>query len=205
MKQLTKSQLYSTMTGKLEGILAVNSNPLTNDFCQSMCKNPKAICSQCYSQAMLKGVRSNCVPKFERVGSLLSTTVLESRDLPKGIKEEYARFSAHGELINEQHLLNYIMIANHNPKTRWALWTKRKDIIAKYKKFIPKNVVLVYSNPFIDKSMEAPVGFNKVFSVFTQKYAKVNKIKINCGAKDCLTCLKCYKTNKITVVSELLK
>ena len=51
----------STMTGKLAGLHAINSNTLTNDFCSTMRKT-ESICKVCYSAAMLSGSRKNCAP-----------------------------------------------------------------------------------------------------------------------------------------------
>jgi len=46
----------SVMTGKLVEIPAINTNTLTNEFCQEMhTSSPKCICWDCYSYAMLEG------------------------------------------------------------------------------------------------------------------------------------------------------
>jgi hypothetical protein len=48
----------STMTGKLEGFRAINSNTRSNPFCFKMYENARAdvICRSCYSHEMLKGI-----------------------------------------------------------------------------------------------------------------------------------------------------
>jgi len=56
---------FSTMTGKLKGIPAINTNTVTNEFCIKM-NETDAICKSCYSMNMLSGSRKNCQPAFER-------------------------------------------------------------------------------------------------------------------------------------------
>ena len=45
----------------------------------------------------------------------------------------------------------------------------------------------------------------KVFTVYDKKYLKENKdVVINCGARSCITCQKCY-TSKEEVINEIQK
>ena len=48
-----------------------------------------------------------------------------------------------------------------------------------------------------------------VFTVYSASYALENNININCGAKHCLTCLKCYKgmnrNKSVIYINEILK
>lgn len=205
--KIKHADLFSKMTGKLSGMLGINTNPLTNPYCKAMAKDPKTICSMCYSQKMLKGVRKNCIPKFNRVGDIMSKKVIPFNDIPV-IKDKVARFSAHGELINMNHLINCVNIAKANPHTTWGLWTKRVDFIkalTKMKIGLPDNVVLIYSNPKMDTVIQVPKGFDKVFSVYSKAYAKEHDIKINCGAKRCLSCKLCYSKITTNVINELEK
>jgi len=204
---MKKYELFSTMSGKLKGLVGINTNPLTNEFCQKMAKDPTIICSICYSQKMLKGVRMNCVPKFDRVGDLMSKGLIPFESIPV-IKEKLGRFSAHGELINMNHLMNCIQVAKANPHTTWGLWTKRMDfikVLGKMMVTVPDNIVLIYSNPKINTVIPVPDGFDKVFSVYTKEYVKANDIKINCGAKNCLKCKCCYSKVTTNVINELIK
>ena len=73
----------STMTGKLEHIPAINTNTLSNAFCQSMQRKPdNVICTNCYSVAMLETFRKSCVPAFEHNTELL-TERMQWDDLPR--------------------------------------------------------------------------------------------------------------------------
>lgn len=197
---------FSKMTGKMTGIGALNTNTLTNEFCQKMnnCKNAKIICTQCYSWKMLKTFRKNAVPCFEKNSRVLSSELIPLEKIPV-INFSFFRFNAHGEIINELHLKNIIRITLKNPHCNFTLYTKRKKFIFDFfnNNEKPKNLILVYSNPIINSESIMPQFFDKVFNVYTFEGHK--GVKINCGQKSCLSCLKCYKHNKIDTVNELLK
>ena len=192
------------MSGKLKGIPAINTNPLTNTFCQKMSKNDNNICKYCYSQKMLKTFRQSCVDCFTKNGKELSEIVIPEYFLPV-FNSKYVRFSAHGELINNIHLTNYINIAKKNPSTTFALWTKRKTMVQKRISEIPDNIILVYSSPEINNIIKVPKGFHKVFNVVSKDF-DIDKNLINCGAKSCLNCQLCYhKNNNVNVIIERVK
>ena len=194
----------SKMSGKLEGLLAINTNPLTNDFCQQMSRHPGFVCSDCYSRRMLSTYRKSCVPPFDRNAQELSSRVLDNKDLPSFKSNEIVRFNSHGELININHLHNIINICNKNSDTRFALWTKRATMVEDMNK--PDNMVLIYSNPLLNDSTPTipyPV-FDKIFSVYTKGYIEASGMTINCANK-CKECLLCYKKNDITSITEKLK
>jgi hypothetical protein len=44
-----------------------------------------------------------------------------------------------------------------------------------------------------------------VFTVYDKAYSKQHNVEINCGARNCLTCHKCYEHNDIFFVNETLK
>jgi hypothetical protein len=203
------SEMLSIMTGKLNGIISINTNPLTNEFCQKMSKS-SGICKYCYSIKLMKGLRKNSVDKYQRNSIILSEIMLTKEQiykmLPKLDTEDIVRLHSHGELINIIHLKNFINIANAFENTIFALWTKRKDLIKKMKNFIPNNLILIYSNPTINSPCGVPSGFHKTFNVFTKDYVKENNITINCGKLKCRDCLNCYTlNNNIHTINELLK
>ena len=184
----------SKMTGKLDGILAINTNTLTNSFCinQHNRKN-NSICNYCYSVNMLKTFRKSCVKSFQHNSEFLSSKVIHQDGLPI-INAAFFRFSGHGELINDNHFINLINICVKNPSTNFALWSKRApiiwDVLKTHKK--PRNLILVYSNPKIDHVLKKiPDQFDKVFN-------NVTSGAVNCSPKKgaCLACLKCYKFSK---------
>ena len=89
---------WSTMSGKMVGIPALNTDTTTNKFCIAKSKDEDSICSKCYSWNMLKTFRKNAVPRFKMNSDILSSRVLNMNELvrPKG---NHVRFNAHGELI----------------------------------------------------------------------------------------------------------
>ena len=115
----------SVMTGKMVEIPAINTNTLTNEFCQEMrTSSPKCICWYCYSYDMLEGSRKNCQPAWQLNSEILSGGLL-GYPLPQ-FNSLYVRFDGHGELINETHFINYLLIAQHNPKSTFSLFTNVK-------------------------------------------------------------------------------
>ena len=189
----------STMTGKLAGIFAINSNTLTNVFCSTMRKT-ESICKVCYSAAMLQGSRKNCAPAFERNSVLLSGALIDTAKMPY-INAAIFRFHGHGELINEIHLENLYRIAERNPACTFTLWTKRRDLI-RTGRARPDNMILVYSNPSLDKLMKAPPArFDKVFNNVRADYAGA----ANCTGQKCIDCRLCYTPGGVDVIVEHVK
>jgi hypothetical protein len=192
----------SVMSGKLKGISAINTNTVTNKFCQKMQKGNN-ICKHCYSQAMLTGSRKNCQDSFQRNSDLLSSRALLPHEIPI-INAAWFRFHGHGELINMQHFHNLCSIAFSNPQTTFALWTKRKDIVWEYYDHVsspPANLILIYSNPKLDKVMtEPPRVFDKVFNNITD-----NTRPALCTGQKCMDCLECYRFEGADVIVEHVK
>ena len=192
----------STMSGKLKGIKAINTNTLTNKFCVSMHKSKKdnVICKKCYSYYMLQTFRKNCTEKFEYNSNLLSTKIIRFENIPY-INDKIFRFHGHGELINNTHLINLINVVNKNYDTIFTLWTKRLNIINHYFKNNkkPDNLILIYSNPFIDTICKLPKHFDKTFN----NVSKDSK-SINCF-QNCIDCRLCYTHNKTSVIIEKVK
>jgi len=198
-------KITKKMTGKLTGISSLNTDPFSNPFCMKMSKQPNNVCSQCYSQAMLKAYRKACQKPWKENGEILSERLLTPQELPK-INKEVFRFSAHGEIINTTMYKNYLAIAKANPGTTFAIWTKRKDIISKVGKCDLGNVILIYSSPSLDKvPSDVPKNFDKVFTVFTPEVALANGVEVNCGKKKCIECMLCYTHNDVTYINEIIK
>ena len=199
---MTDKIKISEMSGKLKGIQAINTNPLTNQFCQKM-HNAKAkniICKDCYSCAMLKAYRRNCVPAFQKNTELFENEI-EDEQIPKFKKNDIVRLHAHGELINETHLKNFVKIIKANPTITFSLYTKRIDLIKSMGEK-PANMILVYSNPIVDIPMETvPEKFDKVFNVCRTAHLD----KVNCGALNCNSCRKCYKLDAEKIIYEKIK
>jgi len=183
MLQPDKLHISTKMSGKMLGIHALNTNTLTNVFCQHM-NQTSTICGNCYSHRMLSTYRTCCVDPFQHNSELLRH-VMQWDDLPRLYTVDF-RINAHGELINLNHMINVHNIASKNPNTVVTLWSKRRDIINKYQKQYtqPANQIHIFSNPAVDSIMESPpVGFDKVFNVVSDG----TNPRINCGSR-CRDC-----------------
>ena len=189
-------------TGKLAGFQSLNTSVEKNEYCQKMRAND-SICKACYAATMekrYKGLRDN----IQSNGDILSGRILERHELPRTFATVF-RLHSTGELINETHLINFILIAQDNPQTRFVLWTKRVDIVNKTlaKRSLPDNLKLIYSNPKIDsKDIKPPKHFDKVFSVYSKK--NPTNADINCHGK-CADCMLCYTDNEVANIRELIK
>ncbi len=195
----------SKMSGKLSGIDAINTNTITNEFCYKMYHsgNENIICTNCYSMDMLTGSRKNCQPAFQRNSDMLSGRLLEPSEIPY-INSAIFRFDGHGELIDDYHFANLCAIATANPQCTFSLWTKRKDIVWQYMQnfLIPKNMILIYSNPRTDKLItEPPRGFDKVFNNVPKDWTG----HANCTGQKCIECRLCYERNDTDVIIEHTK
>jgi len=196
----------SKMTGKLDGFKAISSNTTTNPYCikQNASSDTNNICTKCYSHTMLKSYRKNMTPSLERNSQALSNSVLPNDQLPI-VLDAFFRFNAHGELINEIHLINLVNIAIKNPSCNFALWTKQNGIIKKYfdNHNKPSNLILIYSNPKISTILSKPPKyFDKTFNnVLEHEHTE----KQNCTGQQCKACLLCYKHNSINTIVEKVK
>jgi len=184
----------SVMSGKLAGIVGINTNTVSNRYCEKMQKTD-SICGQCYSERMLNTFRQSCVPAFQHNSELLSGKPLTI--IPQ-INSLLCRFNSHGELVNMQHFKNVVAIcsAEYNSGVTFALWTKRKNIVHQFVRqggLIPNNLILIYSNPKVDQvRTKPPAYFDKIFNNVTK-----NSESINCARK-CSECKKCYDVNNKT-------
>lgn len=192
----------SQMSGKLEGFQSISTNTLSNPFCQKMEKIKGSPCQFCYSFNMMRTFRQSIVGPLQHNSEYLSSHIMNEHEIPR-ILDAYFRFSSHGELINLIHFTNYVLITIKNPHCTFALWTKRKDIVKKYTKPIPENMILVYSNPRVDAIMKKPPkGFHKTFNnVSPGRFLK----RQNCTGQKCKDCLTCYKHGGTTTIVEAMK
>lgn len=191
----------SKHSGKLENIYSISTSTLNNEFCMKMSENKESICSKCYAQRYEK------LRKTLRV-ALEKNDKLAQEDLEEVpfINARFVRINAFGELINEKHFENIIRIANANKHCTFSLFTKRTDIVMKYSK--QENIIYVASSPIMNKRIknkEVINFFDKIFTVYSKDEALDKLININCGKHKCYECLKCYTSNDIKYINELVK
>ena len=193
---------WSKMSGKMEGIPALNTDTTTNKFCIAKSKDVNSICNKCYSWNMLTTFRKNAVPRFQLNSKILSERILDMNELvrPSG---NNVRFNAHGELINTNHAQNLVNYALFYPKVTFTLWTKKKSFIRSFfdKCKKPKNLILIYSNEIVGIVYKSvPKHFDKVFNVVNSDLPSVN-----CIGK-CIDCMMCYtQENRTEQIIEKIK
>lgn len=196
-------------TGKMLGIASISTSRNLNPNCQKYSQIKGSICSKCYAARQLK-MYKNLRDALERNYKLLTERVLSDDELPV-MNYSFFRIESFGDIANVTQAINYLNLIRKNSQTFFGWWTKNPAYIQKafektgYKK--PKNCNIILSSMFIDKRTENNQYdfIDKVFTVYSKDYIKENKININCGARSCLNCHKCYEKNRIKYVNEKLK
>lgn len=197
-------------TGKMNGLHSLSTSVAVNPYCIKRQANGDSICAHCFSASMMKQYKA-LNEATTRNAEILTASVLSADVLPL-IPSRYFRFESFGDLINTNQVINYFNIAKKNPDTLCALWTKNPHIIAKaiqmgHEK--PANLQIVLSSPLVNKPIKATkyAFVDKIFTVYDKEAAQA--VNINCGARSCLACGRCYRPNPegvaIQYVNELLK
>lgn len=196
------------LTAKMKGIRAISTTPACNSYCKSMQKCSDTVCSRCYTK---KGSAINPNPLIRGLMNSyhLSSRILTYEELKAlRIWDDVFRLEATGELINENHLINYIKLCKTFKKTQFVLWTKRIELVEKVFKYYekPKNLRIIQSSVLLNKIGYKSKYADKIFTVYDKDTAKNLGIYINCGSKDCRKCMACYdKHCKVEIINEILK
>lgn len=202
-------------TGKMAGMYSISTACTLNEYCLKRSKNPDSICANCFAQTMFKNPWYKwTLKRCEHNTHVLTTSILDVDDLPL-INAFAFRFESFGDIQNTTQVINYFNICRLNPRVIFALWTKNPFIIANairagYSK--PSNLIIIYSSPIKNKPVSLAKIQNvfpfvdKVFTVWTNTdTAAAHDVKINCGARACLKCLRCYTIGGDNEIAELLK
>lgn len=196
-------------SGKMSGFASLSTSPI-NPICEARAKDENSICSKCFSRAMLDRF-GTLGQKLLNNSELLSREVYTVEDMPK-LNYMSFRLEAFGDLTNTNQVKNYFNLCKANPYTHFTLWTKNPNFINEVLNEgieKPSNLIVIYSSPFLNAPADGIRNrytfIDKVFTVYTKEYATAHDIKINCGAKKCLTCLLCYLDTETTEINELLK
>ena len=204
------SGLHFTLnhTGKMSGIHSLSTSCKGNAQCQKNAQIPGSICSHCFSFAMMKRY-TNLDGCMERNAEILRAGIIPAEDWPTTTGVIF-RLESFGDLGNWIQAANYLNFARKNPQTRFSLYTKNPRFIAEaiakgYEK--PANLVIVYSSLFLNAQARAPYPFiDKVFTVYESE--EKAPAGINCGARNCFACQRCYRPSKpgqVEQIAELLK
>lgn len=202
-------------TGKMAGMYSISTSCTLNEYCLKRSKNPESICADCFAQTMFRNPWYKwTLKRCEHNTKVLTTSVLDPDDLPL-INAFAFRFESFGDLQNTTQCINYFNICTLNPRVTFALWTKNPFIIANTIRdghAKPGNLIIIYSSPIKNKpvslaKIQKVFPFvDKVFTVWTTKEkAAEHNVCINCGARACLKCLRCYTIGGENEIAELLK
>lgn len=195
------------MSGKMTNIASISTSVVLNPICQGRRLDPDSICAKCFAEATVKRYTElgmNLAANF----MLLTSSVLPEHALPKFKKNvQIVRIESFGDVANVTQAINYINIIKANPHVVFAWWSKNAKIIneAFAKEGKPKNVVMVESSEKLNVQKELSQNFDKVFTVYDEAHIVGQKVNINCGARSCDTCRRCYSKRTGAVVNEKLK
>ena len=202
--------------GKVSGIFAVNTPCTYNEFCLMMQQIVGSVCEECFGKTQLaykQTLEDHLIENWE----ILTKEILPLDELPI-FPLQYGRIEMVGELGNMIHAINYYNIVRENPRTNFAWWSKRLDIMDELfsTREKPINLRFIASSPMLNTPIN--VGDRKyvdhVFTVYTFDYAVEHNIHINCGSRKCVmaskrnpACKNCYENNGHNefYVNEILK
>ena len=196
-----------SMSGKMSGIPSISTSCLENPICKARMQDAESICAHCYAAATL--TRYTSAGKAMSANyELLSGSVLPLDVLPRFANVAIVRIESFGDVGTYEHAVNYANIARVNPSVTFAWWTKNAHIVervfADFGK--PENVILIESsNKVNEQKTDVSVFSDKVFTVFDAETIEKENVNVNCGARQCATCRRCYSRDTDAIVNEKLK
>lgn len=200
-------------TGKMNGMVSLSTSVIENPFCAKRAKIKGSICEKCFAANMFKMYGDSFKDCFKRNTDVLTSVIIPVKEWPV-INYRIFRLESFGDIQNTTQVANYFNFAKRNPGTMFALWTKNPLIIAQtiadgHKK--PRNMIIIYSSPMVnakvntERLLKVFPFIDKVFTVYDKTYVKKNDISINCGARNCLECGRCYSKRTTKEIREQLK
>ena len=192
-----------SMSGKMAGIPSISSSCLKNPICIQRMKDGNSVCAHCFAQATVsryKGLGAAMESNY----NLLTDSVLPLELLPRFCNVSIARIESFGDIANVTQAINYANICKVNPFVRFAWWTKNAAILKKAFDIVgkPDNVVIIESAPKLNTEIQPSNEYiDKTFTVYTDADADF----INCGARCCATCRRCYSFDTEKAIHEKLK
>lgn len=204
--------LISTHDGKMKFVPSISTSPLLNSGCAHNQSIEGCVCHDCYSVVLnefRKSLREKLARNHEVLTSrLLTLEEIDSLDLHNA---RICRFEAFGDINNITQVENYINIAKHFPLTEFGWWTKQPEIIKESGLEIPENVHIVYSFHGVDVPVDvveiAKAKLKERFP-FIEKFFIVEREpseRTNCQGVSCIKCQKCYHSNGIDTLWEVLR
>ena len=178
----------------------IQNNPFSTDV---------LICGFCFSDSQQDTFPSMTIG-LEKNFIIFNNGVIHDDYIPV-LNNLYFRGESFGDFASVNAVINFYKLAAKNPLVRVTAWTKNLVFfyLAEedgYKK--PENFTLIFSSSYINKPAKIPEKVkhlvDKRFTVYTKEYAERYNIRINCGARACLACLRCYSSTCFDI-AELLK
>ena len=203
---------------KLNGINSLSTSCCDNSFCLQRIKDNDSVCSHCYSNTQQK-TQLALQDRNTINGIILRNIIIPTKYWKKYINpadlSKYFRIESFGDVANKTQAINYINFMKAFPRVHFAVWTKNKGIwhFAMNDAGKPDNMVFIVSSNRVNGCEKYHVKndsrVDHVFTVYDKKYIAENKIKINCGGRACLECIKrktgCYFRNTEKLMNEELK
>lgn len=207
---VNESPVYvsDNMTGKMAGVPAISTSVLCNPICVARRANGDSICAHCFAVSTMKRY-SKANEHAEKNAALLMNRILAKELLPIFGNVRFVRIEAFGDVCNVTQAVNYAHIAKVNPGVIFGWWSKNVSIIARAFDQIggkPENIILIESSEKVNVEKEPSSPYvDKVFTVYDKKFIKENGVEINCGARSCVSCQRCYTKGTEAKVHEILK
>ena len=185
------------LTGKMKGVPAISTSCRFNKYCKARMKNHELICSVCFANDSLN--------QYKQAGEhaslnyyLLTHHIIPDNMLPVFPNLHHVRIEWAGDIENEIQAINYLNIIKKNPRVTFAWWTKNTGlldkVLDKYGK--PENMIYIQSSARFNIPDKVISKYaDKLFTVYDKKYIKKHNIIINCGARSCNRCMRCYDLN----------
>ena len=203
---------------KLNGINSLSTSCIDNCFCLDRMKNNDSVCIHCYANTQQK-IKPSLQDRNTINGIILRNIIIPAKYWKKYINRldlsKYFRFESFGDVANKTQALNYIEFCKAFPRVHFAAWTKNAGIyhFAFMQEEKPKNLsFIVSSNKLNHCELYHKTTFpeiDHIFTVYSDEYITENNIKITCGGRSCMECIKkhknCYFTDTEIAVNEKLK
>lgn len=209
----------TNMSGKMKGIECLSTSCLVNPWCKANQKKEGTVCAHCYAQTTIK-MYPALKRALEENYNILSSRLLTKKEASAvRFNSQVGRIEAFGDVASVVQARNYIRIMRANPSVKFGVWTKHAylwDLAFKKEHGKPRNCQMVLSSTFLNDEEHTAIyshGYkwvDSIFTVYEKAWLKANGKTvsefINCGARDCMGCQKCYTKHKgVQYIHELLK
>ena len=213
----TLVQTEHSTESKMGGIPSISTCCLMNPLCVARMQNGEAVCSHCFSNALMKIRAGLKLTTGQNFAILNSQEIAEAPELhwtPKALKinpDKLMRIESFGDVASTLQAINYIRIAKANADCKSAVWTKNLKfwVEAFEREGKPDNMTLVFSSLNINRADFIPDWARPYvdhrFTVYTAEWLEAHGIKSNCAGISCASCQKCYHKNTAFDIIEILR